>query len=212
MANTTPNGIYYPTTGNLINVPSDMAAMATSIENALGKREGFDYTWANSTERTAETSMTAGSRGYQQDTKETYYFDSSWVVVYKPRTAWTPVLTNINVGSGGTAIGSYELNGSMCTAQIKITLGTSPSVSSAAQSNVPINVQDYTERGGNVYLRSSTTYVDTSAGTTTIGAIDANSSTSVRFRLNNGDTVTGTAPFSWANGDIIYAVMEYRYR
>ena len=53
------------------------AAEGSSVANLMKNRERFDYTWADSTERTGQTGMVQGSRGYQEDTKTEYIYDNS---------------------------------------------------------------------------------------------------------------------------------------
>jgi hypothetical protein len=57
------------------------AAEGSSLVALMQKRERFDFTWANSTERGAQTGMLQGSRGYQEDTKAEYVYESgAWRV------------------------------------------------------------------------------------------------------------------------------------
>ncbi len=60
---------------------ADIVAISLAEGNSLAKlmrnRERFDYTWAAAADRTAQTGMVAGSRGYQVDTKSEYLYDSS---------------------------------------------------------------------------------------------------------------------------------------
>ncbi len=53
------------------------AAEGSSLANLMKNRERFDYTWADSSERDGQTGMVQGSRGYQEDTKSEYLYDSS---------------------------------------------------------------------------------------------------------------------------------------
>jgi hypothetical protein len=53
------------------------AAEGSSVANLMKNRERFDYTWADSSERTAQTGMLQGSRGYQEDSKTEYVYDNS---------------------------------------------------------------------------------------------------------------------------------------
>jgi hypothetical protein len=60
---------------------ADVVAISLAEGNSVAKlmrnRERFDYTWADSTARTAQTGMVAGSRGYQVDTRSEYIYDNS---------------------------------------------------------------------------------------------------------------------------------------
>lgn len=74
---TTPDGIVKWTNGDPASLVGESQAQGDSIQLALSKRERYDFTWANSGERTAETGMLQGSRGYQIDTKTEYIYDNS---------------------------------------------------------------------------------------------------------------------------------------
>jgi len=113
MATTTPDNIAYPNTTDPWATQSDLAATASSVQNALNKRERYEYVWANSAARTAETTMVEGSLGYQVDTQTDYvYSGGSWrnrlsygeftsAGVTLSSTATTN-FSSINVNSGAT--------------------------------------------------------------------------------------------------------------
>lgn len=77
MTEVTTNGIVKWTNADPSSLVQESQAQGDSIELALSKRERFDFVWANSAERTAQTGMVQGSRGYQVDTKSEYLYDSS---------------------------------------------------------------------------------------------------------------------------------------
>lgn len=53
------------------------ALEGSSVAALMRNRERFDFTWADASERGAQTGMVQGSRGYQEDTKTEYLYDSS---------------------------------------------------------------------------------------------------------------------------------------
>lgn len=76
---TSPDNIVKWTKDDPASIVQESQAQGDSIQAALSKRERFDFVWANSSERTAQTGMIQGSRGYQFDTKTEYLYDnSSW--------------------------------------------------------------------------------------------------------------------------------------
>lgn len=77
MTEVTTNGIVKWTSSDPASLVLESQTQGDSIELALSKRERFDFVWANSAERTAQTGMVQGSRGYQVDTKSEYLYDSS---------------------------------------------------------------------------------------------------------------------------------------
>jgi len=79
MATTSPDNISYPVTTDTWATQSDLANLASSVQNSFNKRERYNYVWANSAARTAETGMADGSLGYQIDTQTDYvYSGGSW--------------------------------------------------------------------------------------------------------------------------------------
>lgn len=77
MTEVTTNGIVKWTNRDPASIVQASQAQGDSIETAFGKRERFDFVWANSAERTGQTGMVQGSRGYQIDTKTEYLYDNS---------------------------------------------------------------------------------------------------------------------------------------
>lgn len=74
---TSPDGIVKWTTADPSSIVGASQAQGDSVQVAFNKRERYDFTWANSSERTAQTGMVQGSRGYQADTKTEYLYDNS---------------------------------------------------------------------------------------------------------------------------------------
>ncbi len=55
--------------------------LADSMQTALNKRERYDFVWEDAAERTAQTGMVQGSRGYQVDTESDYLYDGGvWLL------------------------------------------------------------------------------------------------------------------------------------
>lgn len=74
---TSPDAIAMWDNGDPTSIVQESQTQGASIQAALSKRERFDFVWANSAERTAQTGMVQGSRGYQVDTKSEYIYDNS---------------------------------------------------------------------------------------------------------------------------------------
>lgn len=126
-------------------------------------------------------------------------------------TAYTPALTNITLGSGGTVTGRYLQLGKFVAFGGKITLGTSFSMGDAKIA-LPVAAADTTticavlsaeDVGSNVYPL----YVDMGLSTTT---------TAIRIGCMNASTtyasfgpLSSTIPFTWVAGDIIYFSGHY---
>lgn len=74
---TTPDGITKWTMDDPVSIVQQSQTQGDSVQAALDKRQRYDFVWADSTERTAQTGMVQGSRGYQFDNKSEYLFDNS---------------------------------------------------------------------------------------------------------------------------------------
>lgn len=78
MATTTPDSLYYPVgTDGVAPLHTVLANMQTSVQTAMSKRQRTSYVWTNQAARDAQTGMTAGSTGYQLDTKTEYVFNGT---------------------------------------------------------------------------------------------------------------------------------------
>lgn len=77
MGVTSPDSIYAHDGSGPASLVTVSQTMASSIQAAFDKRERYDYVWANSAERAAQTGMVQSSRGYQIDTKSEYLYDNS---------------------------------------------------------------------------------------------------------------------------------------
>lgn len=71
------------------------SAEASSVAALMARRQRFDYYWATATQRTAQSGMNQGSRGYQVDTKTEYLYDNS---------AWRLATPYIEFDGGSQAI------------------------------------------------------------------------------------------------------------
>lgn len=74
---TSPDNIAKWTNSDPASIVQASQSQGDSVQNALSKRERYDFVWANASERTAQTGMVQGSRGYQVDTRSEYIFDNS---------------------------------------------------------------------------------------------------------------------------------------
>ena len=94
----------------------------SSVANLMKNRERFDYTWANASERTSQTGMVQGSRGYQEDVKAEYLYDNSaWrlALPYIEFTATTTVSSNNTL----TNLGVFSVDATSSTDTAIVTPG-----------------------------------------------------------------------------------------
>jgi hypothetical protein len=190
-------------------------AVITQINAAFASRP---YVWADSTARLAQTGMTIGETGYQTDTQVTYRATSSTATVAwsSPWITYTPTLTNVAVGTGGSALSSFKYRYVGGNIQVKgsLVLGTSgASVGSNPKFTLPVNREALTHPyqmipGGSLYDTSSV--VQRVAGV----AADNTSVDTVRFYFltptgGNYDWPTALLPWTWAAGDAFFVDFQY---
>lgn len=75
--NTSPDNITKWTISDPVSIRLASQALGDSVQAALDNRQRYDFVWADSTERSAQTGMIIGSRGYQLDTKTDYRYDGT---------------------------------------------------------------------------------------------------------------------------------------
>jgi len=97
------------------------SAMSDSMQIAFNKRERADWVWANSGERSAQTGMVQGSRGYQIDTETEYIWDNSIWNITRPHTEWTVASKSIS-SSTVTDVGTLTLDASASTSSTQATI------------------------------------------------------------------------------------------
>lgn len=180
-------------------------ALANSVADLMGNRERFDYTWANSTERTAQTGMVQGSRGYQEDTKTEYIYDPTWRLAL-PWAEFTASKTGSDSGSTTTA-GTLSLDATQSTDSVFVVPGASgiltlvrPGVyliSVTAQIGIATTGRTFVEilyPGSTVYSRSSIVVgEDTGTLTAPVRTVSDNTSISVNFfKTVGGSSTTNT--------------------
>lgn len=122
--------------------------------------------------------------------------------------SWSPTLTNITVGSGGTTSYTYIQTGKMVFFKIIITFGTGPSISSGSIS-LPVTASGTGLSAGDSTLGSGT-FRDTSASDLYIAYPLYGSTTTLAVRFQQGTTkFSGAAPVTVASGDIISLTGSY---
>lgn len=128
-------------------------------------------------------------------------FASAWI-------AYTPTLTNITLGSGGTSAFYYQVVGKTINVRGKITLGTTGALTGAATFTLPVNSILADQFFGNATLQ------DTGVAFYQ-GQVRVMTSTGIVYAVNAGGThsvltqTSATIPFIWASPDVIYVNFDY---
>ena len=144
------------------------------------------------------------------DDSYTYYTGSAWKhLIYGANIAYTPTLTNITLGSGGTCTGYYTRVSDMVICTISLTLGTGFSITGAIQLSLPIawasTARVQTTGRGNP---ASTSYVLTATAVTSTQNIQlyAQGSSGAYVTYN---ATSSTVPNTWAAGNSINVIVTY---
>lgn len=101
---TSPDGIALWTNSDPVSLVQESQTQGATIQAALNKRERYDFVWAISSERTSQTGMVQGNRGYQIDTKSEYIYDNSAWRLNTPHAEFTasksiPTASQVGIGT-----------------------------------------------------------------------------------------------------------------
>jgi hypothetical protein len=148
------------------------------------------------------------------DTDELQYYNgSSWVagLPFGAWTSYTPTLTNITLGTGGTTSFKYAQLGKVVVVRGNITLGTSGTVTGANTVTLPVTANSDYVVGvpmGDVIFTNNTNYYP--------GTVLTISTTTVRLLATNAagtiavaSEPTSTSPFFWASGHKFLMTFTY---
>ena len=139
-----------------------------------------------------------------------YYTGSAWANAAFLTTwvAYTPTLTNITLGTGGTSAFYYQVVGKQVNVRGRITLGTSGVLTGVATFSLPINAitADQFWDAGAMLVDGSNLYpgmVRVGTSTATVLAIAASGT------YTTAGNTSATIPFTWGINDIINVGFSY---
>ena len=168
--------------------------------------------FASSTARgSAITSPVEGMVAYLEDSNTyTFWNGSAWndLLWGDAWVAYTPTLSNITLGSGGTSSFFYQRVGKMVNVRGRITLGTSGALSGVATFTLPVNAitADQFWQSGTILNDSGTFYAGVvRVGTSTATVLALNASATYTTAVNTALNI----PFTWAVGDILNVGFSY---
>lgn len=118
---TSPDGIAKLNGSGPASLVQSSQTQGDSVQTALLKRMRYDYVWPTSTERTAQTGMVQGSRGYQVDTKTEYLYDNSAWRLALPHAEFTASKSIANATV--TTVGTFTYDSSASSSSNFITIG-----------------------------------------------------------------------------------------
>jgi hypothetical protein len=168
--------------------------------------------FASSTARgSAITSPVEGMVAYLEDSNTyTFWNGSAWndLLWGDAWVAYTPTLSNITLGSGGTSSFFYQRVGKMVNVRGRVTLGTSGALSGVATFTLPVNAitADQFWQSGTILNDSGTFYAGVvRVGTSTATVLAMNASATYTTAVNTALNI----PFTWAVGDILNVGFSY---
>ncbi len=120
-------------------------------------------------------------------------------------TQYTPSLTNLTLGTGGTVVGYWTRNGAWVDVYIVITLGTGFNLSGAQYAGLPVapnaSVGSFSSLGGGTALHQT--------GPLIYGLNTGRSGTTAIISTATGTFLSNTSPFAWAANDRIELNLRY---
>lgn len=141
----------------------------------------------------------------------TYYDGSAWqnLLFSTAWVAYTPTLTNITLGSGGTSAFYYQVVGKQVNVRGRITLGTGGALTGVATFTLPVNgvLSDQFWQSGCILNDSGTTFYQgvVRVGTSTATVLATNASGTYTTAVNTSATI----PFTWGSADVINVGFSY---
>lgn len=140
---------------------------------------------------------------YETDTGITYKMTGgAWKVWFTPVTAYTPTLTGLTLGTGGTVTGRYQVTDGVTSFWVKVVLGTGAAATGTFYITLPSNADTgFDDIGTFLALGPSGNRVQGVVGLDT---------TSRFWLLNNANNfLSSTQPWSWQGGHEIRAHGAY---
>lgn len=170
-------------------------------------------TFATTTARnSAITSPVEGQLAYiNANDIVTYYDGSAWqnLLFGTAWVAYTPTLTNITLGSGGTSAFYYQVVGKQVNVRGRITLGSTGALTGVATFTLPVNavLSDQFWQSGCILNDSGTTFYQgvVRVGTSTATVLATNAAGTYTTAVNTSATI----PFTWGSSDVINVGFSY---
>lgn len=123
-------------------------------------------------------------------------------------TSYTPTLTNVTLGTGGTVTGTYSQIRKDVDFEVVITLGTSGTLSGPIQVTTPSNIATTEQSPIAMAFLSDASASGAAAIEWRFG--HRTTTNAVQFRAADGTPDSSTVPWTWATGD--KAIIRGRYR
>lgn len=212
MGTTSPDGIGYPDVGYTGGIRLAVKDTADTTQTALLARAGRTFRPADAAALTALSSsytLQADDRAYQVDTGVIYrYSGSAWVPWESDWITWATAPTNITVGTGGSVsslqrykwvAGRVYFNYSFTLGSSGSSMGTQPTLNLPLAVAMRIPANNIAEGDAGAYDLSATT------GHFCKQLIQTSTTVYIRHTYTGSatSTISSTAPFTWAAGDVL---------
>jgi len=212
MPTTLPDSIYYADGTTPASLADITAAMATSVQNSLNLREAHNFSWADSTAKTAQTGMVTGDIGYQIDTSVFYIYNgTTWKIWAKAPASYTPAFVGFTASASSFV---YSIASGVVQITGKATLSSAVTATMTISTPAGFNI-DTTTLGAAV-IASQIGFGGVDGATDHPLGVRVSTSTAVALSAFNAAgtyaTVVNTAaaiPLTWAIGNIVYVSFSY---
>lgn len=173
--------------------------------------------FANSTDRDAAlTAPTEGMMVYLTSNDHyMFYSGTEWIKFDTVWNAYTPTLTNLTLGTGGSISAYYARIGKTVVVQCYVTLGTTPTVSGGFGVSLPIDhaSSNRSISIGNVVMRDSVAARSYTGQVYAIGSAPSraqfqavNATATYAFQVSQ----TASVPHSWTSNDYFSFTIMYQ--
>jgi len=218
---TSPDAIYYSTTGDAVDPATESSLQAASVQTALTSittgRAQKNYSWANAAARTAQTGMATNDLGYQIDTTITYrYSGSAWVAWNSPWFTRTPTLTGVTLGTGGTSYFRARYVEGDIEEKLKVLWGTSTPAWTTSPSwpllaaPDPLTYGSFSQVGfGNAYDSSAVQFYPITANWTGSGSTVNLYAVGTAGAAAAFSAITASSPFTPGSADVLTMRVVY---
>lgn len=186
--------------------------LTASDVNSYLMQQSVMYFATTTARNSAISSPVEGMIAYIEDSNiYTFYDGSAWqnLIFASAWTAYTPTLSNITLGSGGTSAFYYQVVGKQVNVRGRITLGTGGALTGAATFTLPVTcvLSNQFWQSGSSLLDSGTNYFQgvVQLGTTAASLYAVNASATYATLT----ATSATVPFTWTLNDVINVGFSY---
>ena len=151
---------------------------------------------------------------YETDTDRIMFYNGTgWVISYEPWQTYTSTLTAStppNIGTTGTALGSYQRSNGDCFVRVAITFGGTGITSGSGNFSVTLPFNRDISGAFAASALEGTGMVYTASGTKSIVGFGAGGTTSAVTIFGSAATFIGSSSATWGAGDQVVGGFHYK--